>query len=238
MTGDPAESAAAKEAIDRFGTSVSASRLVSGQKTIHLELEKSIAEFLGTDDAVALPSGHGTNETVIGHLFGPGDLILHDALAHNSIIQGAILSGARRRPFAHNDWQEADRLLTQFRHEYRRVLIALEGVYSMDGDISDLPKFVDVKNRHRAMLMIDEAHSLGVLGASGRGSGEYFDVDRRDVEIWMGTLSKALGSCGGYISGCKALIDYLRYTMPGFVFATGISPPAAAAALAAIRLLM
>jgi len=238
MSGDPAVSAAAKEAIDRFGTSVSASRLVSGQKTIHLELEKSIAEFLGTDDAVALPSGHGTNETVIGHLFGPGDLILHDALAHNSIIQGAILSGARRRPFAHNDWQEADRLLTQFRHEYRRVLIALEGVYSMDGDISDLPKFVDVKNRHRAMLMIDEAHSMGVLGASGRGSGEYFDVDRRDVEIWMGTLSKALGSCGGYISGCKALIDYLRYTMPGFVFATGISPPTAAAALAAIRLLM
>jgi len=129
-------------------------------------------------------------------------------------------------------------LLTQFRHEYRRVLIAIEGVYSMDGDISDLPRFVDVKKRHRAMLMIDEAHSLGVLGASGRGSGEFFDVDRRDVEIWMGTLSKALGSCGGYISGCKALIDYLRYTMPSFVFATGISPPIAAAALAAIRLLI
>jgi 8-amino-7-oxononanoate synthase len=238
MSGDPAVSAAAKEAIDRFGTSVSASRLVSGQKTIHLELEKSIAEFLGTDDAIALPSGHATNESVIGHLFGPGDLILHDALAHNSIIQGAILSGARRRPFAHNDWQEADRLLTQFRHEYRRVLIAIEGVYSMDGDISDLPKFVDVKNRHQAMLIIDEAHSLGVLGASGRGSGEYFNVDRPDVDIWMGTLSKALGSCGGYISGCKALIDYLRYTMPSFVFATGISPPTAAAALAAIRLLI
>jgi 8-amino-7-oxononanoate synthase len=238
MSGDPAVSAAAKEAIDRFGTSVSASRLVSGQKIIHLELEKSIAEFLGTDDAVALPSGHATNESVIGHLFGPGDLVLHDALAHNSIIQGAILSGARRRPFAHNNWQEADRLLTQFRHEYRRVLIALEGVYSMDGDISDLPKFVDVKKRHQAMLMIDEAHSIGVLGASGRGAGEYFDVARPDVDIWMGTLSKALGSCGGYISGCKALIDYLRYTLPGFVFATGISPQNAAAALAAIRLLI
>jgi 8-amino-7-oxononanoate synthase len=238
MSGDPAVSAAAKEAIDRFGTSVSASRLVSGQKIIHLKLEKSIAEFLGTDDAVALPSGHATNESVIGHLFGPGDLVLHDALAHNSIIQGAILSGARRRPFAHNNWQEADRLLTQFRHEYRRVLIALEGVYSMDGDISDLPKFVDVKKRHQAMLMIDEAHSIGVLGASGRGAGEYFDVARPDVDIWMGTLSKALGSCGGYISGCKALIDYLRYTLPGFVFATGISPQNAAAALAAIRLLI
>ena len=203
-----------------------------------MELEKSIAEFLGTDDAVALSSGHATNESVIGHLFGPGDLILHDALAHNSIIQGAILSGARRRPFAHNDWQEADRLLTQFRHEYRRVLIAIEGVYSMDGDISDLPKFVDVKKRHRAMLMIDEAHSVGVLAPADADRANTSTSTRRDVDIWMGTLSKALGSCGGYISGCKALIDYLRYTMPSFVFATGISPPTTAAALAAIRLLI
>ncbi len=238
MSGDPAVSAAAKEAIDRFGTSVSASRLVSGQKTIHVELEKTIADFVGTEDAVALTSGHATNETVIGHLFGPGDLILHDALAHNSIIQGAILSGARRRPFAHNDWQEADRLLTQFRHEYRRVLLAIEGVYSMDGDIPDLPKFIDIKKRHQALLMVDEAHSVGVLGASGRGIGEYFDVDRRDLDIWMGTLSKAFGSTGGYIAGSKALVDYLRYTTPGFVFAAGIPPPAAAAALAAIRLLI
>ncbi len=237
MSGDPAVMAAAKEAIDRFGTSVSASRLVSGQKTIHVELEKSIAEFLGTDDAVALAGGHATNETVIGHLFGPGDLILHDALAHNSIIQGAILSGARRRPFAHNDWQEAERLLAQLRHEYRRVLLVIEGVYSMDGDIPDLPKFIEIKNRHQALLMIDEAHSMGVLGATGRGVGEYFNVDRRDVEIWMGTLSKSFGSCGGYIAGCKELVEYLRYTTPGFVFAAGLPPPVAAAALAALRLL-
>jgi 7-keto-8-aminopelargonate synthetase-like enzyme/acyl-CoA synthetase (AMP-forming)/AMP-acid ligase II/acyl carrier protein len=238
MSGDPVISAAAKEATDRFGTSVSASRLVSGQKTIHVELEKTIAEFLGTPDAMALCGGHATNETVIGHLLGPGDLILHDALAHNSIVQGSILSGARRRPFAHNDWREADRLLTEFRHEYRRVLIAIEGVYSMDGDIPDFPKFVEIKNKHQAMLMVDEAHSMGVLGATGRGIGEYYDVDRGDVEIWMGTLSKALGSNGGYIAGCKALIEYLRYTTPGFVFAAGITPPAAAAALAAIRLLI
>jgi len=237
MSGDPAVSAAAKEAIDRFGTSVSASRLVSGQKIIHVELEKAIAGFLGTDDAVALAGGHATNESVIGHLFGPGDLILHDALAHNSIIQGAILSGARRRPFAHNDWKEADRLLTEFRHEYRRVLLAVEGVYSMDGDIPNLPMLIEIKNRHQAMLMIDEAHSMGVLGATGRGIGEYFNVDRRDVEIWMGTLSKALGSSGGYIAGCKELVEYLRYTTPGFVFAAGIPPPVAAAALAALRLL-
>jgi 8-amino-7-oxononanoate synthase len=238
MSGDPTVSAATKDAVDRFGTSVSASRLVSGQKTIHVELEKTIAEFLGTEDAVALGGGHATNETVIGHLYGPGDLILHDALAHNSIVQGSILSGARRRPFAHNDWREADRLLTDFRHEYRRVLIAIEGVYSMDGDIPDFPKFVEIKNKHQGMLMVDEAHSMGVLGATGRGIGEHYNIDRNDVEIWMGTLSKALGSNGGYIAGCKALIEYLRYTTPGFVFAAGITPPAAAAALAAIRLLI
>ena len=116
-------------------------------------------------------------------------------------MQGAILSGARRRPFAHNDWREADRLLADFRHEYRRVLIAIEGVYSMDGDMPDLPKFIEVKKRHKAMLMIDEAHSMGVLGAHGRGIGEFFGVDRGDVEVWMGTLSKSFGSCGGYIAG-------------------------------------
>jgi len=181
--------------------------------------------------------GHATNETVIGHLFGPGDLILHDALAHNSIVQGCILSGARRRAFPHNDWRAADGLLEQFRHEYRRVLLVIEGVYSMDGDISDLPKFVEVKRRHKALLMIDEAHSMGVLGATGRGIAEHCGVDRGDVDIWMGTFSKSFGSCGGYISGCKALTEYLRYTAPGFVFAAAMPPPSAGAAIAALQLL-
>src|SRR5581483_5431203 len=134
----------------------------------------------------------------IGHLFGPGDLILQDALAHNSIIQGCILSGARRRPFPHNDWRAVDELLTDLRGEYRRVLIAIEGVYSMDGDIADLPNFIAVKQQHKAFLMVDEAHSAGVLGKTGRGIGEYFDVNSNDVDLWMGTLSKSFGSCGGY----------------------------------------
>ena len=237
MSGDPAVSAAAKAAIDRYGTSASASRLVSGQKGIHVELEREITRFLGTEDTIALVGGHATNETVIGHLMGPGDLILHDALAHNSIVQGCILSGARRRAFAHNDWEAADRLLAQFRHEYRRVLIVIEGVYSMDGDIPDLPRFVEVKKRHQALLMIDEAHSMGVLGATGRGIAEHFGVDRGDVDIWMGTFSKSFGSCGGYIAGCKALVEYLRYTAPGFVFAAAMPPPSAAAALCSLRLI-
>ncbi|MGQ9505694.1 MAG: aminotransferase class I/II-fold pyridoxal phosphate-dependent enzyme [Thermogutta sp.] len=237
MSGDPTVIRAVQEAVERFGTSVSASRLVSGEKTIHRELEQELAEFLGTEAAVVFVGGHATNETVIGHLMGPGDLILHDALSHNSILQGAILSGARRRPFPHNDWRTADRLLELFRREYRRVLIVIEGVYSMDGDIPDLPHFIEIKKRHKALLMVDEAHSMGVLGETGRGIGEYFHVSRRDVDIWMGTLSKSFGSCGGFIAGKRSLVNYLKYTAPGFVFSVGLSPPNAAAALASLRLL-
>ncbi|MEI8371995.1 MAG: aminotransferase class I/II-fold pyridoxal phosphate-dependent enzyme [Planctomycetota bacterium] len=236
-SGDPIVSAAAKAAIDRYGTSVSASRLASGEKVIHGELESAIARFIGTEAAVTFVGGHATNESVIGHLVGPGDLILQDSLAHNSIVEGAILSGARRRPFTHNDWRVADQLLEQFRHEYRRVLLVIEGVYSMDGDFPDLPRFIEVKKRHKALLMIDEAHSIGVLGHHGRGIGEHFNVRRSDVDIWMGTMSKALGSCGGYIAGSKALIEYLKYTAPGFVFSVGLPASGAGAALASIRIM-
>ncbi|MCU0960941.1 MAG: aminotransferase class I/II-fold pyridoxal phosphate-dependent enzyme [Pirellulaceae bacterium] len=237
MSGDPAVTTAAQEAIARYGTSVSASRLVSGEKPLHRQLEQGLASFIGAADAVCFVGGHATNESTIGHLFGPGDLIAHDALAHNSIIQGAILSGARRRPFPHNDWDALDHLLTEIRRDYRRVLIVVEGVYSMDGDFPDLPRFVEVKERHRALLMVDEAHSLGTMGPHGRGIGEHFDVDARSVDIWMGTLSKSLGSCGGYIAGNRELVEYLKYTAPGFVYSVGMPPSNAAAALAALRLL-
>ena len=225
-----------KRAVDRYGTSVSASRLVAGEKTLHRDLEQAIARFVGTDAALVFVGGHSTNETTLGHLFGPGDLILHDALAHNSIVQGALLSG-RRRAFPHNDWRSLDKLLDELRPTYRRVVIAIEGVYSMDGDIPDLPRFVDIKKRHKAFLYIDEAHSMGVLGEHGHGIGEHFNVHPRDVDIWMGTFSKSFGSCGGYIAGSSALVEYLKYTAPGFVYAVGISPANAAAALASLRLL-
>ncbi|MBI2826410.1 MAG: aminotransferase class I/II-fold pyridoxal phosphate-dependent enzyme [Planctomycetia bacterium] len=237
MSGDPTVAQAAKDAVDQYGTSVSASRLVSGNKVVHRELELAIAEWIGAQDSIVFVGGHATNETTVGHLFGPGDLVLHDALAHNSIVQGCILSGARRRPFPHNDWRAVDRLLTDLRGDYRRVLVAIEGVYSMDGDIPDLPRFIEVKKRHKAFLMVDEAHSVGVLGRRGRGIGEFYDVHPSDVDLWMGTLSKAFGSCGGYIAGCKEVVEYLKYTAPGFVFSVGITPSNAAAALAALRLL-
>ncbi len=237
LAGEPSIVQAAKDAIDRYGASCSASRLVSGEKAVHGELERAVSDFLGTEDVITFVSGHSTNETTIGHLLGPGDLIVHDALAHNSIIQGAILSGARRRPFPHNDARALDELLRDIRHNYRRVLIAIEGVYSMDGDFPDLPRFIEIKKRHQALLFIDEAHSLGTMGITGRGLGEHFEVNRNDVDLWMGTLSKALGSCGGYIAGCKEVIEYLKYTAPGFVFSVGLPPANAAAALAAIRFL-
>ncbi|MBL8913690.1 MAG: aminotransferase class I/II-fold pyridoxal phosphate-dependent enzyme [Archangium sp.] len=234
-SGDPVVSKAAQDAIAKYGTSVSASRVASGEKPLTLELEKALAEFFGTEDSIVLVSGHATNVTVIGHVCGAGDLIVHDALAHDSIIQGAKLSGAKRRPFPHNDWEALDRMLTNLRPHYRRVLIAIEGTYSMDGDIPELPKFIEVKKKHKAMLLVDEAHSAGVVGPTGRGIGEHFNVNRADVDMWMGTLSKSFASCGGYIAGSKALVEYLKYTTPGFVYSVGIPPPNAAAALAATR---
>lgn len=237
MSGHPAVAEAVSDAVRRWGSSCSASRLLSGEKPVHRELELELAKLLGTEDAMALVSGHATNVTVIGHLLGDGDLVIHDSLAHDSIMQGCKLSGATRRPFPHNDPAALDELLTGIRHQYRRVLIVIEGVYSQDGDIPDLPAFIEVKRKHQALLMIDEAHSIGVLGATGGGVGEHFGVDRADVELWSGTMSKALAGCGGYVGGSRELIEFLKYTTPGFIYSVGMPPPTAAASLAAIRTL-
>src|SRR5579883_170851 len=234
LSGHPALTAAASEAVQRYGTSVSASRMVGGQRPIHRDLERALAELHGVEDALVMVSGYGTNVTAIAHLFGPKDLILHDALIHNSVIMGAVLSGARRIPFRHNDWQAVDDLLRRNRRDYERVLVVVEGIYSMDGDFPDLPSFVELRNRHKVFLMVDEAHSVGVMGKRGGGIRDHFGLSGEDVDIWMGTLSKALASCGGYVAGSSALTHMLKYTAPGFVFSVGQSPADAAAALAAI----
>ncbi|MEU4688137.1 aminotransferase class I/II-fold pyridoxal phosphate-dependent enzyme [Actinoplanes sp. NPDC023714] len=237
LTGHPMVAYAVKEAVERYGSSVSAARILSGNRALHDELDRALAELVGAEDAITLIGGHSTNVSVIGHLVGPDDLIVHDALAHDSILQGCRLSGASRQPFAHQDYAALDALLTQTRDRYRRVLIIVEGVYSMDGDICDLPALIALKKKHGALLMVDEAHSIGVLGARGGGVGEHFGVDRADVDVWMGTLSKSLASCGGYIAGRHELIEYMRYTLPGFIFSAGMSPANAAAALAALHIL-
>ncbi|MFG2874161.1 aminotransferase class I/II-fold pyridoxal phosphate-dependent enzyme [Streptomyces sp. NPDC048337] len=233
----PRVNEAAQEAIARYGTSVSASRLLSGNRPLHLELEAELADHLGCEASIALANGHATNVTVIGHLVGRGDLVVHDSLAHDSILQGCKLSGATRRPFPHNDAAALDALLTRVRHQYRRVLVVIEGVYSMDGDIADLPALVEVKRRHGALLMIDEAHSLGTIGATGCGIGEHHGVEPSAVDLWSGTLSKALASCGGYVAGSRSVIEYLRYTVPGFVYSAGMTPADTAASLTALRVL-
>lgn len=238
LSGHPAINKAAKEAIDRYGTSASASRLVAGERPIQRELEEALAELYAVEDCVVFVSGHATNVSTIGYLFGPKDLIIHDALIHNSVLEGIKLSGSTRRSFPHNDTRALDAILTEIRGQFERVLIAVEGHYSMDGDIPDLPALIEIKRRHGAFLMVDEAHALGVLGATGKGSHEHFNVPGKDVDIWMGTLSKTLAGCGGYIAGERALVEHLKYAAPGFVYSVGIAPPLAAASLAALNIMV
>jgi 8-amino-7-oxononanoate synthase len=238
LNGHPAVAAAAKAAIDRYGTSVSASRAVSGERPVHRELEQALARVYGTDASVVMVSGHATNASTIGCLLGPRDLVVHDELIHNSTLQGIQLSGAHRMPFAHNDCGAVEELLGRRRHEFERVLVVVEGIYSMDGDYPDLPRLIEVKRRHRALLMVDEAHSFGVMGHNGLGIREHFALSAPEVDIWMGTLSKALAGCGGYIAGSTALIEQLKFLAPGFLYSVGMAPPLAAASLAALELLL
>ena len=237
LSGDPRINAASIDAIKRYGTSVSASRVVSGERPVHQELEEELAGFIGCESCIAFLGGVTTNVSTISHLIGPGDVVLCDELLHNSAMQGAQFSGAHRLTFPHNDPAAAERLLREIRSRYRRALMVIEGVYSADGDIPDLAAFVEIKKRHEAWLMVDEAHSIGVLGATGRGLAEHAGVSPRSVDLWMGTLSKSLASVGGYIGARREIIDYLKYTAPGFVFSVGMAPASAAAALEALRVL-
>jgi 8-amino-7-oxononanoate synthase len=238
LSGDARVNQAAKEAIDRYGTSASASRLVAGERPIQRELEEAIAGLYEVEDCIAFVSGHATNVTTIATLFGPKDLIVHDSLIHNSVFEGIKLSGATRRAFNHNDPASLESILGEIRGNFERTLIVIEGLYGMDGDIPDLPRFIDIKQRYKAFLMVDEAHSLGVLGETGRGIREHFGLPGSAVDIWMGTLSKAFAGCGGFIAGEKALVEHLKYAAPGFVYSVGIAPAMAAASLAAIRLML
>ncbi len=237
MSGHERVSGAAKEAIDKYGTSASASRIASGEKPLHGELERAISGFLGTEDCVVFVGGYATNETVIGHIAGPKDLIIYDSIIHESVQRGGQLSGAAMKPFPHNRPRAVDSILEEQRGRYEKVLIVIEGVYSVDGDIPDLPKFIELKKKHKAILMVDEAHSMGTIGKTGRGVGEYYNVDRNDVDLWMGTLSKSFACCGGYIAAKKEIVEFLKYTTPGFVFSVALTPPDTAAALASIKLL-
>ncbi|MGV1835591.1 aminotransferase class I/II-fold pyridoxal phosphate-dependent enzyme [Rhizobium rhizogenes] len=234
---DPLVTASAKEVIDRFGISASASRLVAGERPVHVELEQRLAKLYGVDAAVSFVSGYLTNVATIGCLMGPQDLVIHDEFIHNSALAGIKLSGAARRLFKHNDAENLESILKTLSSDFRRILVIVEGVYSMDGDVADLPALLELKARYGFWLMVDEAHALGILGATGRGTFEHFGVDPRDVDIWMGTLSKTTSSCGGYIAGSRALADVLKAEAGGFVYSVGLAPVLAAAAIGGLRIL-
>jgi 7-keto-8-aminopelargonate synthetase-like enzyme len=189
------------------------------------------------EDAVVFVSGYATNVGIIDHLMRKNDLVIHDSLAHNSIVTGARLSYAKRMKFSHNNYEKLEALLIKERHRYEKVLIVIEGLYSMDGDIPDIKKIIELKKKYKCLLMVDEAHSLGVLGKKGLGIREHAVIDVKDVDIWMGTLSKSLASSGGFIAGCSNLITDIKWVGAAFIFSVGLAPPLAAASIKAISLL-
>jgi 8-amino-7-oxononanoate synthase len=238
LNGNAEINKSVSDAIEQYGVSASASRLVAGERSAHRSLERVLADLYSAEAALTFVSGHATNVSTISTLFGVKDLIVYDQLIHNSIKQGALLSNATRQNFSHNDFKELDELLTRSRNRFEKVLICIEGLYSMDGDIPELENFIAVARKHKALLLVDEAHSLGVLGKTGRGIAEHFDVDPAGVDIWMGTLSKTLGSCGGYIAGSRALIEILQYSAPGFVYSVGMPPALAVGVEKAIEVML
>ena len=238
LNGHPEVVQAGLEAARRFGFSASASRLVGGERPVHRELETQLASIYKAEDCVAFVSGHATNVSTLATLFGPGDCIIHDSLAHNSLVQGILLSRAHRLPFPHNDMDALESVLANRPRGSGRTLIVSEGLFSMDGCLGDLPALIALKRKYGCFLMIDEAHSLGTLGATGRGVWEHFGIDPSEVDIWMGTLSKTACACGGFIAGRSIMVETLKNLAPGFVFSVGMSPPLAVAARTALEIML
>ncbi|MEO0757831.1 MAG: 8-amino-7-oxononanoate synthase [Cyanobacteria bacterium J06648_16] len=236
LAGDPRLAVAAAWAAEQYGTGSTGSRLLSGQRPVHQQLEQALARLKQTDDALVFSSGYLANVGAIATLVSARDLILADQYNHASLRAGAQLSAARVVEYAHADAADLKHQLQQYRSHYRRCLIVTDGVFSMDGDLCPLPQILDLADRHEAMLLVDDAHGTGVLGATGAGSVEHFGCEGRPL-VQVGTLSKALGSLGGFIAGSKSLIDLLRNRAASWIYTTGLSPAAAAAAACAIEIL-
>jgi 8-amino-7-oxononanoate synthase len=235
LASDPRVVAAAVRTAEVFGWGASASALVSGGRTPHRELAEALAAFEGTEAAVLFPSGFAANLGTIAALVGPGDAVYADRLDHACLIAGARLSGARLRVYPHNDAARLESILARDRGRFRRSLIATDGVFSMDGDLAPLAELVELAERFGAMLLVDEAHGTGVFGPDGRGAASECGVAER-VPIRVGTLSKALGSLGGFVAGARRLIDHLVNRAPALIYSTALPPAAAAAALTALAI--
>ncbi len=241
FAGDPRLVEQVIAATQTYGTGATGSRLLSGHRPLHRELEVAIAQLKGTEDALVFSSGYLANIGTIAALVGDRDLILSDEYNHASLRNGATLSGAKVLIYAHSNMESLSALLSEHRSAYRRCLILSDGVFGMDGDICPLPEILDLGDRFEAMVMIDEAHSAGVLGKTGAGCAEHFSDQSGEYPprslIQMGTLSKAFASLGGYVAGSFTLIDFLRNRAPSWIYTTGLSPADTAAALGALALL-
>jgi 8-amino-7-oxononanoate synthase len=235
LTGDERVKGAARDALERYGTALTGSRLLNGTIPLHTELEREIAEWMGADDAIVFTTGYQANLGTIGTILEPGDTVICDSGDHASILDGCRLSGARLRPFRHNRMEKLERMLERAALDGGGVLVVVDGVFSMEGDIAPLPKIVDLCERHGARLMVDEAHAVGVLGERGTGSCELFGLEDR-VGLRMGTFSKSLASCGGFVVGPADVIEYLRIAARAFVFTAAAVPAAVGAALEAVKI--
>ena len=236
LLGHPRINAAARKAVDDFGTGTHGVRTLAGTLTLHQELEETIAEFKETEDAVTFSSGYATNLSVISTLVGRHDYVFSDKLNHASIVDGCLLSGAKFVRFRHNEVDDLEARLKAAPASAAKLVVA-DAVFSMDGDIIDLPHVAEVCRRHQAWLMIDEAHSVGVLGATGRGIEEHFGTPGV-IDIKMGTLSKTIPSVGGYVAGSADLIRYLRHTARAYIFSAALPPAQAAAAREAFQVIL
>jgi len=236
LTGDERVIQGAQAALNTYGTGLTGSRLLNGTIALHLELEQEIAEWMGTEDALVFTTGHQANLAALGTLLAPGDTVIADSGDHASILDGCLLSRAKLRAFRHNRMDKLDRTLQKaVEHDGGGVLVVVDGVFSMEGDVAPLGQITELCARYGARLMVDEAHGAGVLGARGAGAAELLGVEDR-VDLRMGTFSKSLASCGGFLAGDHEVIDFLRVQSRAFLFTAAGVPAAVGAALAALRI--
>ena len=235
LTGDPRVKTAAREALERYGTALTGSRFMNGTIPLHVELEREIASWMGTEDALVFTTGYQANLGTIGTILKPGDTVICDSGDHASILDGCRLSGAKLRPFRHNQMDKLEKMLERARADGGGVLVAVDGVFSMEGDVCPLPEVAERCERHGARLMVDEAHAVGVLGERGAGACELLGVEDR-VDLRMGTFSKSLASCGGFIAGSAEVVEYLKIASRAFMFTAAAVPASVGAALEAVRI--
>jgi 8-amino-7-oxononanoate synthase len=235
LTGDERVMKGAEDALHRYGTGLTGSRLLNGTTPLHLQLERELAEWMDTDDAIVFTTGHQANVGTLGTLLGPSDTVIVDSADHASILDGALISKAKMRPFRHNRLDKLQRALQRAEGDGGGVLVVVDGVFSMEGDVAPLVDITELCARHGARLMVDEAHGAGVLGARGAGASELLGVEDR-VDLRMGTFSKSLAACGGFVAGPAEVIEYLRIASRPFLFTASAVPAALGAALAALQI--